>query len=391
MLIGLFESLRRERLPVTVRELLDLHAALRAHLVFADLDAFYHLARTVMVKDERHFDRFDRGFAAFFKGMDSLNAELAASIPDDWLRRAFEREFSEEERARIEALGGLEQLLEEFRKRLAEQTGRHQGGNRWIGTGGTSPFGNGGYNPEGIRVGGPGGNRRAVKVWERREYRNLDDQAELGTRNIKLALRRLRRFARQGAADELDIDSTIEATARDAGLLDIRMRPERHNAVKVLLLLDIGGSMDEHVRTCEELFSACRSEFKHLQHYYFHNCLYEAVWKDNNRRWSQRTPTLELLRTYGPDWRVVLVGDASMAPYEITAPGGSVEHINEEPGSAWITRLTERFPKLVWINPSPQRTWDYTVSTQLLRQLVSDRMVPLTLAGLDEAMRKLTR
>jgi uncharacterized protein with von Willebrand factor type A (vWA) domain len=391
MLIGLFESLRRERLPVTVRELLDLHAALRAHLVFADLDAFYHLARTVMVKDERHFDRFDRGFAAFFKGMDSLNAELAASIPDDWLRRAFEREFSEEERARIEALGGLEQLLEEFRKRLAEQTGRHQGGNRWIGTGGTSPFGNGGYNPEGIRVGGPGGNRRAVKVWERREYRNLDDQAELGTRNIKLALRRLRRFARQGAADELDIDSTIEATARDAGLLDIRMRPERHNAVKVLLLLDIGGSMDEHVRTCEELFSACRSEFKHLQHYYFHNCLYEAVWKDNNRRWSQRTPTLELLRTYGPDWRVVLVGDASMAPYEITAPGGSVEHINEEPGSAWITRLTERFPKLVWINPSPQRTWDYTVSTQLLRQLVNDRMVPLTLAGLDEAMRKLTR
>jgi uncharacterized protein with von Willebrand factor type A (vWA) domain len=391
MLIGLFESLRRERLPVTVRELLDLHAALRAHLVFADLDAFYHLARTVMVKDERHFDRFDRGFAAFFKGMDSLNAELAASIPDDWLRRAFEREFSAEERARIEALGGLEQLLEEFRKRLAEQTGRHQGGNRWIGTGGTSPFGNGGYNPEGIRVGGPGGNRRAVKVWERREYRNLDDQAELGTRNIKLALRRLRRFARQGAADELDIDSTIEATARDAGLLDIRMRPERHNAVKVLLLLDIGGSMDEHVRTCEELFSACRSEFKHLQHYYFHNCLYEAVWKDNNRRWSQRTPTLELLRTYGPDWRVVLVGDASMAPYEITAPGGSVEHINEEPGSAWITRLTERFPKLVWINPSPQRTWDYTVSTQLLRQLVSDRMVPLTLAGLDEAMRKLTR
>ncbi|MDX2299764.1 MAG: VWA domain-containing protein, partial [Xanthomonadaceae bacterium] len=371
MLIGLFESLRRERLPVTVRELLDLHAALRAHLVFADLDAFYHLARTVMVKDERHFDRFDRGFAAFFKGMDSLNAELAASIPDDWLRRAFEREFSEEERARIEALGGLEQLLEEFRKRLAEQTGRHQGGNRWIGTGGTSPFGNGGYNPEGIRVGGPGGNRRAVKVWERREYRNLDDQAELGTRNIKLALRRLRRFARQGAADELDIDSTIEATARDAGLLDIRMRPERHNAVKVLLLLDIGGSMDEHVRTCEELFSACRSEFKHLQHYYFHNCLYDAVWKDNNRRWSQRTPTLELLRTYGPDWRVVLVGDASMAPYEITAPGGSVEHINEEPGSAWITRLTERFPKLVWINPSPQRTWDYTVSTQLLRQLVS--------------------
>ena len=391
MLIGLFESLRRERLPVTVRELLDLHAALRAHLVFADLDGFYHLARTVMVKDERHFDRFDRGFAAFFKGMDSLNAELAASIPDDWLRRAFEREFSEEERARIEALGGLEQLLEEFRKRLAEQTGRHQGGNRWIGTGGTSPFGNGGYNPEGIRVGGPGGNRRAVKVWERREYRNLDDQAELGTRNIKLALRRLRRFARQGAADELDIDSTIEATARDAGLLDIRMRPERHNAVKVLLLLDIGGSMDEHVRTCEELFSACRSEFKHLQHYYFHNCLYEAVWKDNARRWSQRTPTLELLRTYGPDWRVVLVGDASMAPYEITAPGGSVEHINEEPGSAWITRLTERFPKLVWINPSPQRTWDYTVSTQLLRQLVSDRMVPLTLAGLDEAMRKLTR
>ena len=391
MLIGLFESLRRERLPVTVRELLDLHAALRAHLVFADLDAFYHLARTVMVKDERHFDRFDRGFAAFFKGMDSRNAELAASIPDDWLRRAFEREFSEEERARIEALGGLEQLLEEFRKRLAEQTGRHQGGNRWIGTGGTSPFGNGGYNPEGIRVGGPGGNRRAVKVWERREYRNLDDQAELGTRNIKLALRRLRRFARQGAADELDIDGTIEATARDAGLLDIRLRPERRNAVKVLLLLDIGGSMDEHVRTCEELFSACRSEFKHLQHYYFHNCLYEAVWKDNNRRWSQRTPTLELLRSYGPDWRVVLVGDASMAPYEITAPGGSVEHINEEPGSAWITRLTERFPKLVWINPSPQRTWDYTVSTQLLRQLVNDRMVPLTLAGLDEAMRKLTR
>jgi len=391
MLIGLFESLRRERVPVTVRELLDLHAALRAQLVFADLDAFYHLARTVMVKDERHFDRFDRGFAAFFKGMDSLNAELAASIPDDWLRRAFEREFSEEERARIEALGGLEQLLEEFRKRLAEQTGRHQGGNRWIGTGGTSPFGNGGYNPEGIRVGGPGGNRRAVKVWERRDYRNLDDQAELGTRNIKLALRRLRRFARQGAADELDIDATIEATARDAGLLDIRLRPERHNAVKVLLLLDIGGSMDDHVRTCEELFSACRSEFKHLQHYYFHNCVYEALWKDNRRRRNECTPTLELLRTYGPDWRVVLVGDASMAPYEVTHPGGSVEHLNEEAGSAWITRLVERFPKLVWINPSPQRSWDYTVSTRMLRQLVNERMVPLTLAGLDEAMRTLSR
>lgn len=391
MLVGLFESLRRERLPVTVRELLDLHAALRAHLVFADLDAFYHLARIVMVKDERHFDRFDRGFAAFFKGMDSLNAELAASIPDDWLRRAFEREFSAEERARIEAFGGLEQLLEEFRKRLSEQSGRHQGGNRWIGTGGTSPFGNGGYNPEGIRVGGPGGNRRAVKVWERREYRNLDDQAELGTRNIKLALRRLRRFARQGAAEELDIDSTIDATARDAGLLDIQMRPERRNAIKVLLLLDIGGSMDEHVRTCEELFSACRSEFKHLQHFYFHNCVYEALWKDNHRRWSERTPTPQLLRTYGPDWRVVLVGDASMAPYEVTHPGGSVEHVNEEAGAVWLARLAERFPKLAWINPSPRRAWDYTVSTEMIRKLVGERMYPLTLAGLDEAVRNLSR
>jgi hypothetical protein len=389
MFLGLFDTLRNAKVPVSLRELLDLHAALKAGMAHADVDAFYTLARTVLVKDERHFDRFDRAFGAWFKGVPDLQAALDAEIPADWLRRAFAREFSDEERARIEALGGLDKLLEEFRKRLGEQHERHQGGNRWIGTGGTSPFGNSGYNPEGIRIGGIGGNRRAVKVWEQRQFRNLDDQVEIGTRNIKLALRRLRRFAREGAADELDLDGTIAATAREGGMLDIRMRPERHNAVKVLLLLDIGGSMDEHVRVCEELFSACRSEFKHLEHYYFHNCLYESLWKHNQRRFNERLSTLELLRTYGADYRVVIVGDAAMASYEITHPGGSVEHVNEEPGSVWIQRLVDRFGKMAWLNPTPQRAWDYSQSTGIIRSLLSERMFPLTLAGLDDAIRNL--
>lgn len=389
MFLGLFDTLRAAKVPASLRELLDLHAALKAGLAHADVDAFYTLARTLLVKDERHFDRFDRAFASWFKGVPDLPAALAADIPADWLRRAFDREFSAEERARVEALGGLDKLLEELRKRLSEQHERHEGGNRWIGTGGSSPFGNGGYNPEGIRMGGMGGNRRAVKVWEQRQFRNLDDQVEIGTRNIKLALRRLRRFAREGAADELDLDATITATAREGGMLDIRMRPERHNAVKVLLLLDIGGSMDEHVRVCEELFSACRSEFKHLEHFYFHNCLYESLWKHNQRRFNERLPTLELLRTYGADYRVVIVGDAAMAAYEITHPGGSVEHVNAEPGSVWIQRLVERFAKAVWINPTPQRAWDYSQSTGLIRALLHERMYPLTLAGLDAAVRNL--
>lgn len=392
MLIGLFESLRAERVPVTLREWLDLMGALQADLAFADIDAFHSLARTVLVKDERHFDRFDRAFGKFFGSIARIDAELLAQIPEDWLRQAFERLLTDEERAQIRQLGGLDELMQQFRERLAEQKDRHQGGNRWIGTGGTSPFGSGGYHPEGIRIGDAGERQgKAVKVWERREYRNLDDQAELGTRNLKMALRRLRRFAREGAPEELDLDATIEHTARDAGLLDIRLRPQRRNAVKLLLLLDIGGSMDFHVKACEELFSACRTEFKHLEHFYFHNFLYEAVWKNNRRRQSETTATHDLLHKYGPDYKVVFVGDATMSPYEITQIGGSVEHWNEEAGYLWMQRFRETYPKLIWINPTPREFWEHSASTRIVRELVGDRMYPLSLAGLEDGIRFLAK
>ncbi len=392
MLLNLFNEMRAAKVPVSLRELLDLIAVLEQRLVFADMDAFYLLARTTLVKDERHFDKFDRAFASYFQGLENLDALLEAVIPEEWLRKEFERLLSAEEKAQIQSLGGLEQLLETFKKRLEEQKGRHAGGNKWIGTGGTSPFGSGGYHPEGIRIGEAGQRQgKAVKVWEQREYRNLDDQAELSTRNLKMALRRLRRFARQGAAEELDLDATIAHTARDAGLLNIRMRPERHNSVKLLLLLDIGGSMDAHVKVCEELFSACRSEFKHLEHYYFHNFVYEGLWKDNRRRHAERIATHDVLHKYGPDYKVVFVGDAAMSPYEILQPGGSVEHWNEEPGLVWMQRFTETYRKLIWLNPSPEYVWNHGSSIKLVRELVGRHMYPLTLSGLEEGMRFLAK
>ncbi|MGY2958684.1 uncharacterized protein with von Willebrand factor type A (vWA) domain [Pseudomonas sp. TE6349] len=392
MLLNLFNEMRAAKVPVSVRELLDLHHALQRHVVFADMDEFYYLARAILVKDERHFDKFDRAFAAYFKGLENLDRHIEALIPEDWLRKEFERSLTAEERAQIQSLGGLDKLIEAFKQRLQEQKERHAGGNKWIGTGGTSPFGSGGFNPEGIRVGDAGERQgKAVKVWDQREYKNLDDQVELGTRNIKLALRRLRRFARQGAAEELDIDGTIDHTARDAGLLNIQMRPERRNTVKLLLLFDIGGSMDAHVRVCEELFSACRTEFKHLEYYYFHNCVYETVWKNNLRRTSERYSTFDLLHKYGDDYKVVFVGDAAMAPYEITQPGGSVEHWNEEAGYVWMQRIMAKFRKVIWINPYPRQAWDYTASNHLVRELIEDRMYPLTLQGLEDGMRYLSK
>lgn len=392
MLLNLFNEMRAARVPVSLREWLDLLEALKRHVVFADMDEFYYLSRATLVKDERHFDKFDRAFSAYFNGLDNLGEHLDALIPEEWLRKEFERSLSPEERAQIQTLGGLDKLIEAFKERLAEQKARHAGGNKWIGTGGTSPFGSGGFNPEGIRVGDAGKRQgKAVKVWDQREYKNLDDQVELGTRNIKLALRRLRKFARQGAADELDIDGTIDHTARDAGLLNIQLRPERRNSIKLLLLFDIGGSMDAHVKTCEELFSACKTEFKHLEYYYFHNFVYESVWKNNLRRTSERTATHDLLHKYGADYKVIFVGDAAMAPYEITHPGGSVEHWNEEAGAAWMQRFREKFRKLIWINPYPRDTWHYTASTTLVRELVDDKMYPLTLAGLEEGMRYLAK
>ncbi len=391
MLIGLFEALRRARVPVTLREWLDLMAALEADLAFADRETLHGLARTILVKDERHFDRFDRAFGDYLNGIDSISPDQLAAIPEDWLRESMQRLLSDEEKAQVESLGGLDKLMEEFRKRLEEQKERHSGGNRWIGTGGTSPFGAGGHHPGGIRVGPKGGGRMAAKVWEQRIYRNLDSDAELGPRNLKIALRRLRRFAREGAAEEFDLDGTVAATAREGGMLDIRMRPERHNAVKVLLFLDVGGSMDEHVYACESLFGAARSEFKRLEHFYIHNFIYDHVWRDNLRRSSDATPTGELLRRYNPDHKVIFVGDAAMGPYEITHAGGSVEYWNEEPGSAWFQRLRNHFRKIAWINPTPVERWRYTPSTDLVRELVEDRMYPLTPHGLADAMRFLAR
>lgn len=392
MLLNLFNEMRAAKVPVSVRELLDLINALKHKVVFADMDEFYYVARAILVKDERHYDKFDRAFAAYFKGIENLDQHIEALIPDEWLRREFERSLSDEERAQIESLGGLDKLIEAFKQRLEEQKGKHQGGNKWIGTGGTSPFGSGGYNPEGFRLGEDGKRQgKAVKVWDQREYKNLDDQVELGTRNIKVALRRLRKFARQGAEDEFDLSGTIDHTARDGGLLNIQMRPERRNTVKLLILFDIGGSMDAHVKVCEELFSACKTEFKHMEYYYFHNFIYESVWKNNLRRGSERTSTHDVLHKYGADYKVIFIGDAAMAPYEVTQAGGSVEHWNEEPGYVWMQRFMQKFKKLIWINPYPKHTWDYTASTTIIRELIEDQMYPLTIEGLEEGMRYLAK
>ncbi len=392
MLIRFFFDLRAAGVPVSITELLSLLQALEARVAYCSAEEFYWLARLTLVKDERHFDRFDRVFAEHFAGAERLFEKIVAEVPAEWLQMMAERLFTEEERAKAQALGSWDKLLETLRERLKEQKERHSGGNKWIGTGGTSPFGSGGYNPEGIRIGDQGHRqRRAVKVWEAREYRNFDDRRELGTRNLKMALRRLRKFARQGAADELDLDGTIDATARNAGWLDLKLRPERRNAVKVLLLLDIGGSMDDHIRLCEELFSAARSEFKHLEHFYFHNFIYETLWKDNRRRHAEKTATFDLLRTFNSDYRVIFVGDAAMSPYEILQPGGSVEHWNAEAGAEWMRRFTAHFPKLIWLNPTPEEHWGWTPSIRMTQELVEDRMFPLTLDGLDRAMVALRR
>jgi uncharacterized protein with von Willebrand factor type A (vWA) domain len=389
VLVRFFFGLRAAGVPVSITEFLTLLAALEARIAAVSAQDFYYLARACLVKDERHYDRFDRVFAQVFEGAEQLFAQLLADVPAEWLQRCSARVFAEEERCRIQALGGWERLLEALRDRLREQSSRHSGGNRWIGTGGTSPFGADGYHPEGIRIGGRSRERRAVKVWERREYRNLDDRIELGTRNLKLALRRLRQFAREGAADELDLEGTIHATARNGGLLDLRLVPQRHNTIKVLLFLDVGGSMDDHVRICEELFSAARSEFKHLEYFYFHNCLYESVWKDNQRCFEALVPTERVLRSYGRDYRVILVGDASLSPFEIVQPGGSIEHWNPESGAVWMQRLCSAFPRLVWLNPQEPARWAHTPSTRIMRELVQERMFPLTLAGLDRAIAEL--
>ena len=391
MLVRFFFLLRRAGVPVSITELLTLLEALKAGLGDLNAERFYYLARTCLVKDERYYDRYDKAFAAHFKGAEDLFALLQRELPEDWLAKMAIAKFTDAEKAEIEALGGWEKLMETLKKRLEEQKERHQGGNKWIGTAGTSPFGAHGFNPEGVRAGQDGGrNRSAVKVWDKREFANLDDKVELGTRNIKMALRRLRRFARRGAPDELALADTIDATARSGGWLDIKMQAERHNVVKVLLLLDIGGSMDDHVKTCEELFSAARSEFKHLEHYYFHNFTYEALWRDNRRRFNEHIGTVEVMRTYGTDYKLILVGDATMSPYEITQPGGSVEHWNAEAGSVWLQRLIRHYPKFAWINPQPQSRWRHTSSIEMTRELLEGRMYPLTLAGLDEAIDALT-
>ena len=390
MLIDFFLHLKVRKLPVSTKEFLTLLEAVQAGLAGHSMEDFYFLARASLVKDESHFDRFDQAFGEYFKGIEAIPG-LEVDLPEEWLKAMMHKHLSPEEKAKLEKLG-WDKLMEEFKKRLHEQKGRHQGGSKWVGTGGTSPFGNSGYNPEGIRVGGEsGGNRTAVKVWDQREYRNLDDTIELGTRNIKVALRRLRRFARLGAPDELDLDGTIAATARNAGYLDLMMRPERHNAVKVLIFFDVGGSMDEHVKVCEELFSACRAEFKHLEYFYFHNCVYDHVWRDSIRRHSERTPTLDVLHKYGPDYKLIFVGDASMSPYEILQPGGSIEYSNPEPGATWLRRLADAYPSLAWLNPEPERSWDYRQTIGIVRQLIGEKMFPLTLDGMTRAITQLSR
>lgn len=391
MFIQFFQDLKAAGLPVSLREYLTLMEALDADLAERRVEDFYYLARATLVKDEANLDKFDQVFSHRFKGLDLMSDAPVTDLPEEWLKKLTEKHLTEEEKALIESMGGFEKLMETLKKRLEEQTDRHQGGNKWIGTAGTSPYGAYGYNPEGVRIGqNESRHRRAIKVWDKREFKDLDSSVELGTRNIKVALKRLRRFARQGAAEELDLDTTIQATAHK-GLLDIKMRPERRNAVKVLLFFDVGGSMDDHIKVCEELFSAARTEFKVMEYFYFHNCLYEFVWQNNARRHTQRIPTMDILHKYPSDYKVIFVGDASMSPYEITYPGGSVEHWNEEPGAAWMSRITDLYNKAVWLNPVPERHWRYTHSIAIMRDLMKDRMYPLTLEGLEGAMKELAR
>ena len=394
MLIDFFYTLRAAKLPVSVKEFLTLLEALQKQVVgpgsdACSLDDFYFLSRLTLVKDEKHYDKFDRAFGAYFKGVDMLT-DFTKDVPLDWLEKILQKELTPEQKAAIEKMG-WDELMETLKKRLEEQKERHEGGNKWIGTGGTSPFGNGGYNPQGIRIGGKGGNKSAVKVWDQRAYLDYDDTQELGTRNIKVALRRLRRFAREGSAEELDLPDTIRATAANAGYLDIKMVPERHNNVKVLLLMDVGGTMDEHIARVEEMFSAAKSEFKHLEFYYFHNCVYDFMWRNNKRRFAEKFATWDILRKYNKDYKLIFIGDATMSPYEIVQPGGSVEYNNEEAGAEWIQRLTHAFPKYAWINPEPQGVWQYRQSISIIQQLVSNRMYPMTLKGLDDAMRMLSK
>ena len=395
MLIDFFYTLRAAKLPVSVKEFLTLLEALQADVVgprqpdACSIDDFYYLARTALVKDEKHFDKFDRAFAAYFKGVEHI-ADFRKEIPAEWLRKILEKELTPEQKAAIEKMG-WDELMETLKKRLDEQKERHEGGSKWIGTGGTSPFGHGGYNPQGIRIGGKGGNKSAVKVWDQRAYRDYDDSQELGTRNIKVALRRLRKFARTGSEFELDLPDTIRSTAANAGCLDIKMVPERHNSVKVLLLMDVGGTMDEHIARVEELFSATKAEMKHLEFYYFHNCVSDFMWKNNRRRFAEKFATWDIIRKYNKDYKLIFVGDATMSPYEILQPGGSVEYNNEEPGAEWLQRLTHAFPKFAWINPEPQGVWQYRQSIAIIQQLMSQRMFPLTLKGLEDAMRMLSK
>lgn len=391
MLIDFFFKLRDYQVPATLRELLDLLAAMQKGVVFANIEDFYFLSRIVLVKDESHFDKFDRAFADYFEGVQSLDL-FGKEIPEEWLRKQIEKNLSDEEKAQIEAMGGLDKLMETLKKRLEEQEKRHQGGNKWIGTGGTSPFGAHGFNPEGVRIGQKGNrNFSAVKVWDKREFKNLADDVELGTRNIKVALRKLRQFARTGATEELDMPTTIGQTARNAGYLDIHMVPERHNAIKVLMFFDVGGSMDAHIKACEELFSAVHTEFKHLEYFYFHNCVYEGVWKDNARRHQESIPLLDVIYKYGSDYKLIFVGDATMGPYEITYPGGSVEHWNDETGATWMQRLLEHFKHAIWLNPQMQNYWEYYASIQIIKDIMEERMFPLTLEGISQGIKSLTK
>ncbi len=394
MLIDFFYTLRAAKLPVSVKEYLSLLEALQANVVgpasdAPSMDDFYYLSRTALVKDEKHYDKFDRAFGAYFKGVEMI-ADFTKEVPLEWLQKILERELTPEQKAAIEKMG-WDELMETLKKRLEEQKERHQGGSKWIGTGGTSPFGNGGYNPQGIRIGGKGGNKSAVKVWDQRAYQDYDDSQELGTRNIKVALRRLRKFAREGSADELDLDDTIRSTAANAGWLDIKMVPERHNNVKVILLMDVGGTMDEHVARVEEMFSAAKAEFKHMEFYYFHNCVYDFMWKNNRRRFAEKFDTWDIIRKYNKDYKLIFIGDATMSPYEILQPGGSVEYNNEEAGAEWLQRLTHAFPKFAWINPEPLGVWQYRQSISVIQQLMSNRMYPLTIKGLEEAMRAMSK
>jgi len=395
MFVNFFLELRQAKVPASLREYLTLIEAMQKGVPDWRVEDFYYLARATLVKDEKNLDKFDVVFGKHFNGLEFTSAagdEVTAEIPEEWLRKLAEKTLTEEEKAQIEAMGGWDKLMETLRKRLEEQKERHQGGSKWIGTAGTSPFGAYGYNPEGVRIGqDKSRNRRAVKVWDKREYKNLDDSVELGTRNIKVALRRLRKFARDGADLELDMPGTIKSTANNAGWLDLKLQPERRNKIKVLVLFDIGGSMDDHIRVCEELFSAARGEFKHLEFFYFHNCVYEKLWKDNRRRHSEFMPTWDLLHKFGNDWKLVLVGDATMSPYEIAMPGGSVEHWNEEAGQVWLQRLMTTYPKAAWLNPVQEKYWGYTPSVQLVRQLMTDRMYPLTIDGIERAMRDLAK